>query len=195
MDIVHVIRMKPLFEASNEWQLPQEIAPNNLEEAAEKEQREDQEIESQHVPLATSPQAVADDDETVTEHPTADGVMVPNLFGTIPDAPVYSLQSTNGYVTDPERNHNFKEHVDVTFGESAWTIVTDLDLGPAGAAIAYLQQQKVADKWKQQGFDQKKNSCQKNFQQITKFLEGTGERDRAIHDREKSLKHQPKKPT
>ncbi|KZS07352.1 Uncharacterized protein APZ42_028912 [Daphnia magna] len=87
-DIVHVIRMKPFFEASNEWQLPQGIAPKNSDEAAEKEQKEDQEIESQDIPIVTSYQVVEDDEETVTEHPRADDV-------TVAPAPFYSLQSTN----------------------------------------------------------------------------------------------------
>ncbi|KAK4003703.1 hypothetical protein OUZ56_005458 [Daphnia magna] len=58
------------------------ILSNNLEEADEKEQREDQEIQSQKVPEVTSPQAVADNEKKVTEHPTADGVMVAPLTST-----------------------------------------------------------------------------------------------------------------
>ncbi|KZS19991.1 Uncharacterized protein APZ42_013436 [Daphnia magna] len=173
--------MNPFFEASNEWQLPQEIAPNNLEETTEKEQWEDQDIQSQDVPVVTSPQALADDKETVTEHPTADVVMVAHpasTEGTPAQRPIRNRRRPPRYLTclvpflmllftvfNPpmvtalilRENIIFKEHVDVAFSESAWTIVTDLDLGPAGAAIiAYLQQQilqqqAVADKWKQQG--------------------------------------------
>ncbi|KZS21838.1 Uncharacterized protein APZ42_011159 [Daphnia magna] len=64
------------------YELSQEIVSNNLEEADEKEQREDQEIQSQKVPEVTSLQAVADNEKKVTEHPTADGVMVAPLTST-----------------------------------------------------------------------------------------------------------------
>ncbi|KAK4028137.1 hypothetical protein OUZ56_017315 [Daphnia magna] len=101
-------------------------------------QKEDQEIESRDIPLVTSPKVLADDEVTVTEHLTADGAMVPCF------------------------NRN------VTFSESAWTTVTDLDLGPAGTAIAYLQQkilqqQAVADKWKQQGSRHQKIATKRIF--------------------------------
>ena len=53
-------------------------------------------------------------------------------------------------------NAIFKEQADVAFSESSWTIVTDLDFGPADVAITYLkqkilQQQEVVEKWKNQG--------------------------------------------
>ncbi|KAK4024388.1 hypothetical protein OUZ56_009810 [Daphnia magna] len=126
------------------------------------------------------PQAVADDEETVTEPSTADGVMVappaPTEVATA-QRPIRNKRPPARFFTclvpfmmllitvfNPpmvtalilRENLIFKEHVDVTFSESAWTIVTDLNLGPAGDATAYLQQKirqqlAVADKWKQQG--------------------------------------------
>ncbi|KAK4024598.1 hypothetical protein OUZ56_010021 [Daphnia magna] len=175
-DIVHVIRMKPFFEASNEWQLPQEIAPNNLEETTGKEHREDQEIESQDVPAVTSPQAVADDKETVTEHPTADGVMVvpPTSTEVVPAQRPILFNPSMVTALILRENTIFKEHVDVAFSESAWIIVSDLDLGPAGAAIAYLQQkilqqQAVADKWKQQGARPQTIAAKRIFSKLRSF--------------------------
>ncbi|KAK4003994.1 hypothetical protein OUZ56_005738 [Daphnia magna] len=50
----------------------------------------------------------------------------------------------------------FKKQADVIFSESPWTIVTDLDFGLPDTATAYLkekilQQQEVAERWKNQG--------------------------------------------
>ncbi|KZS10308.1 Uncharacterized protein APZ42_025255 [Daphnia magna] len=51
---------------------------------------------------------------------------------------------------------NFKQQANVDFSESSWTILTDLDFGPVDTATAYLkekilQQQEVAERWKNQG--------------------------------------------
>ncbi|KAK4017471.1 hypothetical protein OUZ56_032782 [Daphnia magna] len=59
-------------------------------------------------------------------------------------------------------------------GESAWTIVTDLDLVSAGAAIVYLQQkilqqQAVADKWNKQGSRPQKIAAKRIFSKSRSF--------------------------
>ena len=150
---------------------------DSLKSRVGKNLQEDQEIESKDIPLVTSPQAVADDVEEVTEHPTADGIAVASLAPTEVTSAQRSIRNKRAparylaglvpflvllfTVFNPpmatalilRKNKIFKEHVDVTFSESAWKIVTDLNLGLDEAAIAYLkqkilQQQKVVDKGK-----------------------------------------------
>lgn len=77
------------------------------------------------------------------------------------------------------KNTIFKENVHVAFSESAWTIVTDLDLGPAGATTAYLQQkilqqQALVDKWKMQDSRPQKIAAKRIFVELQlKELEST----------------------
>ncbi|KZS10515.1 Uncharacterized protein APZ42_025007 [Daphnia magna] len=65
-------------------------------------------------------------------------------------------------------------NIDVAFSESAWTIVTDLDLVSAGDAIVYLQQkilqqQAVADKWNKQGSRPQKIAAKRIFSKSRSF--------------------------
>ncbi|KAI9565304.1 hypothetical protein GHT06_009092 [Daphnia sinensis] len=190
--------MKPFFEVSKEWQSPQETSPNNSEEVAEKEQEEDQGIKLQDVPDVTGQQTVADNEETVTAHPTPDGTAVaPPVPSEETPArrPIRNRRPPTRYLTflvpflvllvtvfNPptvtalilRENTIFKEHVDVAFSESAWTIVTDLDLGPAGAAMAYLQQkilqqQAVAEKWRLTGSRPQKIAAKRIFSKLRSF--------------------------
>ncbi|KAI9552646.1 pol polyprotein [Daphnia sinensis] len=144
-------------------------------------------------------QTVADNEETVTAHPTPDDVAVaPPIPSEETPArrPIRNRRPPTRYLTclvpflvllvtvfNPpmvtalilRENTIFKEHVDVAFSESAWTIVTDLDLGPAGAAIAYLQQKilqqhAVAEKWKLQGSRAQKIAAKRIFSKSRTFM-------------------------
>ncbi|KZR97175.1 Uncharacterized protein APZ42_008103, partial [Daphnia magna] len=74
-------------------------------------------------------------------------------------------------------NAIFKQQADVAFSESSWTIVTDLDFGPVDAATAYfkekiLQQQEVAERWKNQGSRPQQIAAKRITSRMQSFLKG-----------------------
>ena len=74
-------------------------------------------------------------------------------------------------------NAIFKQQADVAFSESSWTKVTDLDFELPDTATAYLkekilQQQEVAERWKNQGTRPQKIAAKRITSRMQSFLKG-----------------------
>ncbi|KZS01628.1 Uncharacterized protein APZ42_001660 [Daphnia magna] len=139
-DIVHVTRMKSFHEATLEWESPQISIPDSTEKAAEKDQQNNVPEE-----INVSPDTTGNE---VTSSPPD------QIPGNASRTPMQKRRPPASSLILRE-NAIFKPQADVAFSESSWTIVTDLDFGLPDTSTAYLkekilQQQEVAERWKNQ---------------------------------------------
>ncbi|KAI9552205.1 hypothetical protein GHT06_022545 [Daphnia sinensis] len=162
-DIVHVARMKSFHEATLDWQSPQTAISDNTESTAENVQQPEMREE-----INVSP------DTTDNEVPSSPPDQISSNASRRPMRNRRPPASTSLILRE---NAIFKQQADVAFSESSWTIVTDLDFGPVDAATAYLkekilQQQEVAERWKNQGSRPQQIAAKRITSRMQSFLKG-----------------------